>query len=304
MQFVSRKLKIGTRSSPLAIFQAKQVQKHIDDLGFTSEIICIESQGDNDLIAPLYELGIQGIFTKTLDTALLNNKIDIAVHSLKDVPTRLSAGLLLSAVLERTNAKDVLVFKDSFDMHESSVIATSSLRRKAQWLNKYPNHRIENIRGNINLRLDKLERSNKWDGAIFAAIGLQRLQMLPKKSIILEWMVPAPAQGAIGLICRDDDLFVKNTCSQINHESTSFEVMVERGILKGCFGGCTMPLGAKASIQGGYINIEAALLSEDGQDIVSVKKSLQITYPEGISQVIVGELLDKGAQQILDNLSK
>tara|TARA_B100000497_G_C7683965_1_gene414161 strand:+ start:1025 stop:1930 length:906 start_codon:yes stop_codon:yes gene_type:complete len=300
---VSRKLKIGTRSSPLAIFQAKQIQKHIDDLGFDSEIVCIDSQGDNDLIAPLYELGIQGIFTKTLDTALLNNKIDIAVHSLKDVPTRLSAGLLLAAVLERTNANDVLVFKDSFDMHESSVIATSSLRRKAQWLNKYPNHRIENIRGNINLRLDKLERSTKWDGAIFAAIGLQRLQMLPKKSIILDWMVPAPAQGAIGVICRDDDLFVKNTCLQINHESTSFEVMVERGILKGCFGGCTMPLGAKASIQGGYINIEAVLLSEDGQDIVSVKKSLQITYPEGISQVIVGELLDKGAQQILDNLS-
>ncbi len=300
---MSRKLKIGTRSSPLAIFQAKQIQKHIDDLGFDSEIVCIDSQGDNDLIAPLYELGIQGIFTKTLDTALLNNKIDIAVHSLKDVPTRLSAGLLLAAVLERTNANDVLVFKDSFDMHESSVIATSSLRRKAQWLNKYPNHRIENIRGNINLRLDKLERSTKWDGAIFAAIGLQRLQMLPKKSIILDWMVPAPAQGAIGVICRDDDLFVKNTCLQINHESTSFEVMVERGILKGCFGGCTMPLGAKASIQGGYINIEAVLLSEDGQDVVSVKKSLQITYPEGISQVIVGELLDKGAQQILDNLS-
>ena len=153
------------------------------------------------------------------------------------------------------------------------------------------------------MRLDKLERSTKWDGAIFAAIGLQRLHMLPKKSIILDWMVPAPAQGAIGVICRDDDLFVKNTCLQINHESTSFEVMVERGILKGCFGGCTMPLGAKASIQGGYINIEAVLLSEDGQDIVSVKKSLQITYPEGISQVIVGELLDKGAQQILDNLS-
>ena len=301
---MSRKLKIGTRSSPLAIFQAKQIQKHIDDLGFDSEIICIESQGDNDLILPLYELGIQGIFTKTLDTALLNNKIDIAVHSLKDVPTRLPAGLLLAAVSERTNAKDVLVFKDGFDMHESSVIATSSLRRKAQWLNKYPNHRIENIRGNINLRLDKLERSTKWDGAIFAAIGLQRLQILPKQSIILDWMVPAPAQGAIGVICRDDDLFVKNTCLQINHESTSFEVMVERGILKGCFGGCTMPLGAKASIQGGYINIEAVLLSEDGQDIVSVKKSLQITYPEGISQVIVGELLDKGAQQILDNLSK
>lgn len=301
---MSRKLKIGTRSSPLAIFQAKQIQKHIDDLGFDSEIICIESQGDKDLILPLYELGIQGVFTKTLDTALLNNRIDIAVHSLKDVPTRLSAGLLLAAVSQRTNAKDVLVFKDSFDIHESSVIATSSLRRKAQWLNKYPNHRIENIRGNINLRIDKLEQSTKWDGAIFAAIGLERLQILPKKSIILDWMVPAPAQGAIGVICREDDLFVKDTCLQINHESTSFEVMVERGILKGCFGGCTMPLGARASIQGGYINIEAVLLSEDGQDIVSVKKSLQITYPEGISQVIVGELLDKGAQQILDKLSK
>lgn len=301
---MSRKLKIGTRSSPLAIFQAKQIQKHIDDLGFDSEIICIESQGDKDLILPLYELGIQGVFTKTLDTALLNNRIDIAVHSLKDVPTRLSAGLLLAAVSQRTNAKDVLVFKDSFNIHESSVIATSSLRRKAQWLNKYPNHRIENIRGNINLRIDKLEQSTKWDGAIFAAIGLERLQILPKKSIILDWMVPAPAQGAIGVICREDDLFVKDTCLQINHESTSFEVMVERGILKGCFGGCTMPLGARASIQGGYINIEAVLLSEDGQDIVSVKKSLQITYPEGISQVIVGELLDKGAQQILDKLSK
>ena len=180
---MSRLLKIGTRESQLAVWQATKVQTLLKENGVEAELIFIKSEGDKDLITPLYELGVQGIFTKNLDAALLNNKIDLAVHSMKDVPTLLANGIRQAAVLKRASYKDILVFKGDkkeiedelnspFSIQNSPlIIATSSIRRKAQWLNRYPNHRIENLRGNVNTRLQKL-KDNNWNGAIFAAAGL------------------------------------------------------------------------------------------------------------------------------------
>src|SRR5882757_10017656 len=180
-------IRIGTRESQLAVWQANQVKALLAEQGIASELVYIKSEGDIDLKTPLYEMGVQGIFTRSLDIALLNNTIDIAVHSMKDVPTRLPQGLRQSAVLKRGPVHDLLVYKGSLDFlqHKTTVahIATSSIRRKAQWLHKYPMHQIHNLRGNVNTRLRKMEEED-WNAAIFAQAGLERIHLRPEKSIL------------------------------------------------------------------------------------------------------------------------
>ena len=193
-------IRIGTRSSDLALWQANTVAQQLQHLGHETEIVKIDSIGDIVLDRPLYELGITGVFTRNLDVALLNGDIDIAVHSFKDVPTLFPEGIVQGAILKRGDFNDVLVLKndENFFTLDTAIIATGSLRRKAQWLYRYPHHQITGLRGNVNTRLQKLE-DNDWDGAIFAAAGLKRLKLLPEKEefIKLDWMVPAPAQGAV-----------------------------------------------------------------------------------------------------------
>src|SRR4051812_413580 len=195
-------IRIGTRESQLAVWQATQVKELLAQFGFESQLVFIRSEGDIDLKTPLYEMGVQGIFTRSLDLALLNNRIDVAVHSMKDVPTLLPKGILQSAVLKRGPVNDLLVFKTQGAMEkywnlaadDTFVVATSSIRRKAQWLNRYPNHRVENLRGNVNTRLEKIMREG-WDAAIFAQAGLERINLRPVESVVIDWMLPAPAQG-------------------------------------------------------------------------------------------------------------
>jgi len=195
-------IRIGTRESQLALWQANKVRKELAELGYESEIVPIKSTGDIILDKPLYELGITGVFTKNLDIAMLNGDIDIAVHSLKDVPTVLPEGIVQGAVLKRANYNDILVLKDTeeFFGQPNGVIATGSLRRKAMWLNRYPTHKVVDLRGNVNTRLQKLQ-DNDWNGAVFAAAGLERIGKRPKGAINLSWMIPAPAQGAIMVAC-------------------------------------------------------------------------------------------------------
>ena len=189
---MSKIIRIGTRDSDLAIWQAKTVQSQLEHLGHQTELVPLKSTGDLLLNQPIYELGITGVFTRTLDIALINEEIDIAVHSLKDVPTILPEGVVQAAVLKRGNIRDTLVFKtnEEFLAQKEAVIATGSLRRKAQWLNRYPTHTTVGLRGNVNTRLKKLKESD-WNGAIFAAAGLGRLNLTPEDSVNLEWMVPA-----------------------------------------------------------------------------------------------------------------
>ena len=204
---MSKTIRIGTRDSELALWQAHTVQKKLNDLGYKTEITAVKSQGDIILDKPLYELGITGIFTKTLDIAMINGQVDIAVHSMKDVPTALPIGIVQAAVLERANTLDILVHKGNLDfLNGEGTIATGSLRRQAQWLNKYPTHKTVDIRGNINTRLKKLEESD-WNGAIFAAAGLERINIKPENFIDLSWMIPAPAQGAMVVVGMEKDAF-------------------------------------------------------------------------------------------------
>jgi hypothetical protein len=200
---MSKTIRIGTRDSQLALWQAKTVQEQLEHLGHKTKLVPVKSTGDLMLNQPIYELGITGVFTRTLDIALLNEEIDIAVHSLKDVPTLLPKGIVQAAVLKRGNVRDTLVFKknEEFLAQENAIIATGSLRRKAQWLNRYATHTLVGLRGNVNTRLQKLENNSDWNGAIFAAAGLGRIGLTPQNAVNLEWMVPAPAQGAIMIAC-------------------------------------------------------------------------------------------------------
>ena len=200
-------IRIGTRDSELALWQAKTVEKQLNDLGYKTEITAVKSEGDIVLDKPLYELGITGIFTKTLDIAMVQGKIDIAVHSMKDVPTQLPNGIIQGAVLERASTLDILVHKGNLDFltQENSTIASSSLRRKASWLHKYPTHTVEDIRGNVNTRMQKVADSKTWSGAIFAEAGLGRINLKLENFIALDWMIPAPAQGAMLVVCNGED---------------------------------------------------------------------------------------------------
>src|SRR4051812_40986284 len=263
----SKILRIGTRESQLAVWQATQVKTLLADHGYEAELVYIKSDGDIDLQTPLYEIGVQGIFTRSLDIALLNNRIDLAVHSMKDVPTQLPRGIVQSAVLKRASYKDLLVYKKDIlfinNPDSIGVIATSSIRRKAQWLNRYPNHTIENLRGNVNTRLRKVAESD-WNGAIFAAAGLERINLRPEKSIELDWMIPAPAQGAIVVVCRDQDIFSFEACQDFDDSDTALCTKIEKDFLRTLMGGCSTPISALAEIKNERLNFKGNIFTVDG----------------------------------------
>lgn len=260
-------IRIGTRDSELALWQAKTVHNQLKTLGYPTEIVSTKSHGDIELSKPLYEMGVTGIFTKALDIALLNGEIDIAVHSMKDVPTTLPEGIVVGAVLKRGNPHDVLVYKGDLSFLEAEIatIATSSLRRKAQWLHRYPHHKIENLRGNVNTRLQKLT-DNPWNGAIFAAAGLERINKLPKKHLVLDWMLPAPAQGAIVVVVREDNVALQKKLLSLHDDYTYIATQLEREFLRALEGGCTAPIGAFAEFKDDKLYFKGGLWSEDGKE--------------------------------------
>ena len=307
-------IKIGTRDSQLAVWQAELVQSLLAKNGIASELIHIKSKGDVDTVTPLYELGVQGIFTKSLDAALLDKRIDIAVHSLKDVPTNLADGIRQAAVLKRASYKDILVFKDDRKLIEEGLnspstihhsplptltIATSSTRRKAQWLHRYPNHVIENLRGNVNTRLRKINENN-WNGAIFAAAGLERIGLRPENSIDLDWMLPAPAQGAITIVCRSDDKFSFDVSHELNDRDTQLCTKMERDFLRGLLGGCSTPISALAVIKNEKIIFKGNICSVDGKQKIEIEKGVKIESSDNLGTVVANELLkNEEAQQII-----
>jgi len=294
-------LRIGTRESELALWQAKEVKDILETKNFLTELVPIKSDGDTDLTKPIHRIGIQGVFTKALDIALLENRVDIAVHSLKDVPTQLPKGLILGAVLKRGSARDVLVYREMPTMNTAATIATGSLRRKAQWLNHYPNHKIVNLRGNVNTRMDKLKKSN-WQGAIFAKAGLKRIALLDSQFQELDWMIPAPAQGAIGIICRSDEVSVRNTIKSINDHSTLVCVNIEREFLRLLEGGCTAPIGAFARIDGAEILFEGGLFSLDGKKAITIQHKRKVSEASLMSSKAVEEILSNGGDRLMETI--
>ena len=309
-------IKIGTRDSELALWQAHHVEKKLNDLGFKTQIVAVKSQGDILLDKPLYELGITGIFTKTLDVAMINGQIDIAVHSMKDVPTALPIGIVQAAVLQRADEKDILVYNNNLDFLETSgIIATGSLRRQAMWLNKYPNHKVEDLRGNVNTRLQKL-KDNNWNGAIFAAAGLERIGLTPSPSpkergaknqlnhVALNWMIPAPAQGAMVVLAMQNDEFCKEAVAELNDLETDICTYIERQFLKTLEGGCTAPIGALATFGEDEILFKGILLSVDGKQKMEIERTVPIQEWKKLGFHLAQEILNNGGTELLKNIKE
>ena len=299
-------IRIGTRDSELALWQAHTVQKKLNDLGYKTEIIAVKSQGDIILDKPLYELGITGIFTKTLDIAMLQGQVDIAVHSMKDVPTALPIGIVQAAVLERANTLDILVHKGNLTfLNENGTIATGSLRRQAQWLHKYPNHTVVDLRGNVNTRMQKLE-DNDWNGAVFAAAGLERINLKPENYINLDWMTPAPAQGAMVVVAMGNDEFALNALAELNHVETEITTYIERQFLKTLEGGCTAPIGALAKFneKDETIHFQGVLFSIDGQEKIEIDKIVEVQEWKQLGYHAAQEILNNNGTALMARIKK
>jgi len=296
-------IRIGTRDSQLALWQANKVRKQLEELGYESVLVPIKSLGDIVLDKPLYELGVTGVFTKNLDVAMLNGDIDIAVHSLKDVPTVLPKGIIQAAVLKRANYLDLLVLKgnEEFFGQPNGVIATGSIRRKAMWLDRYPTHKVEDLRGNVNTRLEKLAESETWDGAIFAAAGLERLGLREAEAIPLSWMIPAPAQGAIMVTALEKDEYVKDACEQINHYETKVCVGIEREFLRLLEGGCTAPIGALAYVDARTEEVvfKGVLLKKDGSKKITVTKNAKMGSHRYLAKDCADYVINKGGKELM-----
>lgn len=300
---MKKTLRIGTRNSPLALWQANLVSTLLEGLGYQTILIPITSTGDIHLDKPLYELGITGIFTKTLDMAMINGQIDIAVHSMKDVPTLLPKGIVQTAVLERASHEDIIVTNDPFDPSLKCTIATGSLRRKAQWLHRYPHHEVVGLRGNVNTRLQHLA-DNDWQGAIFAKAGLERIDLLPPNHQNLAWMVPAPAQGAMMVVAMENDPFAIEASSQLNHIPSEICTQVEREFLRVLEGGCTAPIGALAQIRGEDLYLEGVLLSLDGKERIISSEKVELQQYKGFGKECAESLLNRGGSQLMAQIKK
>lgn len=291
-------IRIGSRESELALWQAHRVKALLEGQGHDCEIVKIKSRGDIVLDKPLYELGVTGVFTKTLDLALLSGDIDIAVHSMKDVPTLLPVGISEIAVLERGEVRDVLVKGEE----GSTVVATGSLRRRAQWLSRFPEHEIVGLRGNVNSRMRKLEDSS-WHGAIFAKAGLERIGLLPESHEVLDWMVPAPAQGALIIVGRTEDVELAGAVGVLNNVEAQMATGIERAFLRRLEGGCTAPIGALAEVDESGVKFTGVLNSLDGSVEIRVEKTAEDARVE-LGAEWAEEILANGGKELMVEIKK
>ena len=295
-------IKIGSRKSKLALWQTHHVADRLKELGHTYELILIESEGDKVLDTPLPLIGGKGVFTKALDDVILDKTIDIAVHSFKDIPTALEPNLEVCAILKRENPTDALVCRKDLDFlnNNSAVIATSSNRRKAQWLNKYPHHKMVDIRGNVPTRIQKF-KDNQWDATILASAGLIRLGLEHEIGQELSWMVSAPAQGAVAIICHTENESIKSIVNELNDEGTALCTSIERSFLNILNGGCSAPVGAHVTLSENTLSFEGVVVSTDGKEKITI--SLKDDKANGLhlAQRAAQEALDKGAQKLIES---
>ena len=307
-----RTIRIGSRKSQLALVQTywvqEQLQKHFPDRIF--EVQTMDSQGDKILDVALSKIGDKGLFTQELENAMLNQEIDLAVHSLKDLPTNLPAGLRLGVVTEREDPADALVVHEQHKdkqidtLPEGAVIGTSSLRRLAQLRHHYPHLAFKDVRGNLNTRLAKLDAGG-YDALILAAAGLQRLDMADRIHQLLPATISlhAVGQGALGIECRTDDQEVLSLLKTLEHLPTAQRCYAERAFLRDLEGGCQVPIGVNTEIVGDRLTLKGIVASIDGQRIVQGTVSGVITADttsaESLGTQLATDLRGQGAQEIL-----
>lgn len=299
-----KNIRIGTRNSPLAMWQAESVAAKLRQLGCETEIVPIISSGDKHLDLPLYAMGITGVFTRDLDIALLQKEIDIAVHSLKDVPTQLPENVELIAYLERDFPQDILVRssaaknKDLKDLK----IATSSLRRRAFWAKEFPHTEFADIRGNVQTRLRKLDEGVA-DATMFSRAGIERLG-LPVVYEELPMMISAPSQGVVAVAGLAENVEINKIVKKISDTKTQICVEIERDFLAVLEGGCTAPIGAFAEFNENQIRFIGRLCSLDGKNCIETDEIFDYDENKNFGEEMANKILDNGGRELMDEIKK
>ncbi|MCS6850137.1 MAG: hydroxymethylbilane synthase [Gemmataceae bacterium] len=298
---MSHPLRIGTRGSRLALWQAEYVAQQLRPLAGPRqvELVPIETAGDVRRDAPLWQLGGQGVFTKEIQRALLDRRVDVAVHSLKDLPTWPVEGLILAAVPPRGPSGDVFLSKRYASLAAlppGAVVATGSLRRRALLLHRRPDLRLVELRGNVETRLRKLSEE-PLDAMVLAEAGLERLGLAQAITERLDpcWMVPAVGQGALGLECRQDDAATRYLVQRLDDPPTRAAVTAERAMLSALGGGCHVPIGGMATIDGDILTLRGCVLTADGQQRVDGSCSGSVGEAEAVGRRLAEQLLAQGA---------
>ncbi|ABB56997.1 hydroxymethylbilane synthase [Synechococcus elongatus] len=307
----ARPIRIGSRKSQLALVQTHWVQGELQRLypDRQFDVQTMSTQGDIILDVALAKIGDKGLFTKELEVAMLAGEVDFAVHSLKDLPTRLPEGLILGCVTEREDPADALVVHDRFKDHqletlpEGTVIGTSSLRRLAQLRHHYPHLQFKDVRGNLNTRLAKLD-AGEYDALILAAAGLQRLSMADRIHQLIPAAVSlhAVGQGALGIECRAEDPEILELLKALEHEPTSQRCLAERAFLRELEGGCQVPIGVNTAIADGTLTLTGMVASLDGQRLLRDQVSGPTSDPEALGLALAAQLKAQGAKEILDEI--
>ena len=303
------KVRIGTRGSRLALWQADYIEKLLNQMNqeITLERIIIKTKGDRDQSSSLTQIGGQGVFTKAIEDALLDNRIDLAVHSLKDLPSNMTPGLCLAAVPERGPVEDVLVTKEGIninDLNKDASVATGSIRRRSQLLNLRPDLQISDLRGNIETRLNKLYQKG-LDGIIMARAAIFRLGLDQVKfyTFSTDEMVPGVGQGAVGVQTRADDSTINEIVKGISHQDTFNAVSAERAFLDELDSGCQFPVGAYAQVLGDRLKITGFVGSEDGREIYRENSKGPVSAADEIGRELAQLFIKQGAQELLANFN-
>lgn len=303
-----RRLRVGTRGSALALWQTERVRERLAAAGQETERIEIRTTGDTVQGVPLSRIGTTALFTRQLDEAMLAGQIDLAVHSLKDLPTRLPDGIVLAAISAREDPRDALVGRGDLDwsgVPRGAVVATSSLRRRAQLLRARPDLRIADIRGNVDTRLARLDATPEWAAIVLAAAGLVRLGYAHRigERLPLGWMLPAPGQGALAVTARADDGEAQQLARAAVHDAAvELAVSAERGFLRRLEGGCQVPVAAFAELGDGVLRLAGRVASLDGREVAEGTAERALADPRDATELgveLAERLLAKGAAEIL-----
>jgi hydroxymethylbilane synthase len=293
-------LVIGSRGSQLALWQANYIKDRLEARGEEARIEIIKTTGDKILDSPLHQLGGKGLFTKEIEEALLAGEIDLAVHSMKDLPTELPLGLVIAAIPQRADARDAMIGGKLRNLRHGAVVGTSSLRRIAQLRRLRPDLDIRNIRGNVDTRIRKVEQG-EYDAIVLAAAGLQRLGWgdIISELFRADIMCPAVAQGALAIETRTDGKGF-DACAPLDDPWTRLPVTAERSMLSALGGGCQIPIGAFGTLEGTELFLTGAVFSPDGAQMIRYTATGDCTKPSELGRGVAGVLLERGAQAVLD----
>lgn len=300
-------LRIATRKSPLAIWQAEEVQRHLKKAGADSELVKMSTRGDEILDQPLAKIGGKGLFIKELERGMLAGEADMAAHSMKDLPSVFPEGLHLGAIMSRENPSDAFVsnkYNSVEELPEGAVVGTCSLRRRCQLLAKFPHLNIKDLRGNVNTRLAKLD-SGRFDAIILASAGLIRLELQDriKSEINMDIMLPACAQGAVGIECKSDDVDVNTLLEALHDKKTAYRIHCERSLNATLGGSCQTPIAAYAELNGDTLHLRARVGTPDGKLLLVAEDEDNRSNAVALGERVGRKLLADGAQKIIDDLA-